>query len=135
MFEIALANRIEMIHPEDAGLAIARAVSCPEVWGRTLNIGGGPRCQLTYREHLGAFLDSMGVGRLPDEAFTTDPYCTDWLDTEESQRLLGYQRKSFDDVVRETATLLGWRAPPTRAFQPAVRAGILRLSPRWQRRR
>jgi hypothetical protein len=104
------------------------------VWGRTLNVGGGPRCQLVYRDYLGAFLDAMGIGRLPDEAFATEPYCTDWLDTEESQRLLGYQRKTFDDVVRETAALLGWRAPLARAFQPVVRASMLRLSPHWRSR-
>ena len=116
MFEIALDTRIEVIHPEDAGLAVARAVSSPDVRGRTLNIGGGPGCQVVYREYLGAFLDAMGVGRLPDEAFSTEPYCTDWLDTGESQRLLGYQRKRFDDVVRETAALLsrqlGAAGPP-----------------------
>ncbi len=50
-----------------------------------------------YRDYLGAFLEEMGIGRLPDEAFSTEPYCTDCLDSEESQRLLGYQRRTFDD--------------------------------------
>jgi len=134
MFRVPLETRIEMIHPEDAGLAVARALGCPEVWGRTLNVGGGPRCQLVYREYLGAFLDAMGVGRLPDEAFSTEPYCTDWLDTEESQRLLGYQRRSFADVVDATAALLGWRRPLARLLRPAVRAWMLRLSPSWRAR-
>ncbi len=129
MFRLPLANRIEMIHPADAGLAVARAVSHPEVLGRTFNVGGGARCQLLYRDYLGAFLDAMGIGRLPDEAFSTEPYCTDWLDTEESERLLRYQRHGFEDVVRETAALLGWRAPLARALRPLVRAGVLRLSP------
>ena len=135
MFRVPLANRIEMIHPADAGLAVARAVSHPGVLGRTLNVGGGPRCQLLYRDYLGAFLDAMGVGRLPDEAFSTEPYCTDWLDTEESERLLRYQRHGFDDVVRETAALLGWRAPLARLLRPLVRAAILRLSPDHRARR
>jgi len=135
MFRVPLETRFEMIHPADAGLAVARAVGCPEAWGRTLNVGGGPRCQLLYREYLGAFLDAMGIGRLPDEAFSTEPYCTDWLDTEESQRLLGYQRLSFADVVRETAALLGFRRPLARLLRPAVRAAILRLSPAWRARR
>jgi nucleoside-diphosphate-sugar epimerase len=134
MFRVPLANRIEMIHPEDAGLAMARAAFHPEVWGRTLNVGGGPRCQLLYRDYLGAFLSAMGIGELPDEAFSTEPYCTDWLDTEESERLLAYQRKTFDDVVRETAALLGWRRSLARAFKPLVRAGILALSPHWRAR-
>jgi hypothetical protein len=50
-------------------------------------IGGGPRCQLTYSEYLSRFLEAMGMGGpLPEAAFTTSLYCTDWLDTEESQR-------------------------------------------------
>lgn len=129
MFRIPLDTRIEVIHPADAGLALARAVDEPSVWGRTLNIGGGARCQLLYRDYLGAFLDAMGIGRLPDEAFSTEPYCTDWLDTDESQRLLSYQTRTFDEIVRETAALLGVRRHLARLFRPLVRAGILRLSP------
>jgi UDP-glucose 4-epimerase len=132
MFKIPLDTRIETLHPRDAGLALTNAVATPEVWGRTLNIGGGPRCQLTYREYLGQFLQAMGVGMLPDEAFSKEPYCTDWLDTEESQRLLGYQRSSFADIVRETAALLGWKAPLARLAGPLVRRQILSLSPYWR---
>lgn len=134
MFRVPLDTRIEVIHPRDAALAVANALDVPEAWGRTLNVGGGARCQLVYREYLGRFLDAMGVGRLPDEAFSTEPYCTDWLDTEESQRLLGYQRASFDDVVRETRALLGWRAPFAKLAAPLVRRRVLALSPHWRAR-
>ena len=134
MFKIPLETRIETLHPRDAGLALANGVPSPGVWGRTLNIGGGPRCQLTYREYLGQFLQAMGVGALPDEAFSKEPYCTDWLDTEESQRLLGYQRSSFADIVRETAALLRWKAPLARLAGPLVRRQILSLSPHWRGR-
>jgi nucleoside-diphosphate-sugar epimerase len=134
MFKIPLATRIETLHPRDAGLALANAVRTPEIWGRTLNVGGGPRCQLTYREYLGQFLQAMGIGALPDEAFSKEPYCTDWLDTEESQRLLGYQRSSFADIVRETAALLGWKAPLAHLAGPLVRRQILSLSPHWRGR-
>jgi UDP-glucose 4-epimerase len=129
MFTIPLAQRIEMIHPRDVGLAVANAVSCDEVWGRVLNIGGGKRCQVTYGDYLAAMLGAMGMGGpLPAEWFTTKPYCTDWLDTDESQRLLAFQRHSFEDVVRETAALLGWRAPLVRALQPIIRWRIGRLA-------
>jgi nucleoside-diphosphate-sugar epimerase len=129
MFRLPLETRIEMIHPDDAGLAVANAIDCDAVWGRTFNIGGGARCQLTYREYLGAFLDAMGIDRLPDHVFSNEPYCTDWLDSDESQRLLQYQRHSFEDVVRQTAALMGWRRPLARLFRPLVRAAILRMSP------
>ena len=128
MFTIPLAQRIEMIHPRDAGLAVANAVASEEVCDRILNIGGGRRCQVTYGQYLDALLDAMGIGPLPAEWFTTKPYCTDWLDTDDSQRLLRYQRHGFDDVVREVAALLGWRAPLVRALRPLIRRRIGRLS-------
>jgi nucleoside-diphosphate-sugar epimerase len=136
MFRVPLATRIETLHPDDAALAIANALDrdSDEVWGRTLNIGGGPRCQLTYRQYLGAFLEAMGIDPLPDEAFSTEPYCTDWLDTDESQRILCYQRHVFSDIVRQVAALLGWRRPLARLFAPLVHGAILRLSPHWRKR-
>lgn len=134
MFRIPLDTRIEMIHPSDAALAVVNALRCDAIWGGIWNIGGGPRCQLTYRDYLGTFLDAMEIGRLPDAAFTTTPYCTDWLDTAESEALLQYQRHVFDDVVRETAALLGWRRPLARIARPIVRRAILRMSPWWRNR-
>jgi UDP-glucose 4-epimerase len=128
MFSIPLAQRIEMVHPRDAGLAVANAVASDEIWGKTLHVGGGARCQVTYGQYLSAFLEAMEIGALPDEWFTTRPYCTDWLDTEESQRLLRFQRHGFEDVVRETAALLGWRRPFVRALRPLVRWQIGRLA-------
>ena len=135
MFTIPLAQRIEMIHPRDAGLAVANGVAGEDIWGRVMHIGGGARCQLRYGEYLTAFLDAMGIGALPEAWFSTEPYCTDWLDTGESQRLLQYQRHDFQDVVRETAALLGWRAPFARALRPLVRWQIGRLSPHRARPR
>lgn len=134
MFRIPLATRIEAIHPDDAARAVANVLESDLAWGRVWNIGGGPRCQVTYREYLGAFLDAMGIGRLPDEAFGHEPYCTDWLDSAESEAAFHYQSRGFDDIVRETAALLGWRAPLARAARPLVRRAILRLSPAWRAR-
>jgi UDP-glucose 4-epimerase len=130
MFTIPLDQRFEMIHPRDAGLAVACGVERDEIWGRVWNIGGGPRCQLTYGQYLSAFLEAMEIGALPPEWFATDPYCTDWLDTDESERLLRYQRHGFEDVVRETAALLGWRRPLVRALKPLVRWRIGKLARR-----
>ena len=43
-------------------------------------------------EFISKILGANGIGMLPDEAFGHKPYYTDWMDTEESQRLLQYQR-------------------------------------------
>ena len=134
MFEIGLDNRIETLHADDAGLAIANALETPEVWGRVLFIGGGASCQLTYREYLTRMLAAMGVDPLPEEAFSTAVYATDWIDTEESQALLRYQRHTFDDIAEAVAASLGWKRRLAAAAGPLARAAILRLSPYYRGR-
>ena len=132
MFEIGLDNRIESLHADDAGLALANALDTPAVWGRVLLVGGGPTCQLTYREYLTRLLAAMGVDPLPDEAFSTAVYATDWLDTEESEALLRYQRHTFDDIAEAIASSLGWRRRLVSAASPLARSAILRLSPYYR---
>lgn len=134
MFDINPDCRIETLDPRDAGLALATAIETPEVWGRVLLIGGGPTCQVTYREYVSRMLAAMGIDPLPDAAFRTDTrYPTDWLDTAESQALLRYQRHSLDDIVREIAARAGWRRTLARAVAPLARAALLRWSPYYRR--
>lgn len=132
MFEIGLDNRIEAMHADDAALAVANALRTPSVWGRVLFVGGGPSCQLTYREYLARLMAAMGVAMLPDKAFSKNVYVTDWLDTEESQRLLDYQRHDFDDIAAAIAACLGWRRFLVPLVRPLVRRSMLRLSPYYR---
>ncbi|GIE85922.1 NAD-dependent epimerase/dehydratase family protein [Actinoplanes regularis] len=129
MFEIGLDNRIEALHAGDAGLAIANALETPGVWGRVLFVGGGSSCQLTYREYLTRLLAAMGVEPLPDEAFSTAVYATDWIDTTESEALLHYQRHDFADIAEAIAASLGWKRRLVPLVGPLARGAILRLSP------
>ena len=132
MFEISLNNRFEVIHPTDAALALTNTLSCPEAWGKILLVGGGKSCQITYREYLFGLLTAMGVGTLPEAAFTQKEYCTDWLDSEESQRLLKYQRHTFQDIVAEINQLLGWKRYFVPLAGPFVRRSMLKMSPYWK---
>ena len=129
MFDVPLENRMEFVYTRDVGSAIANGVSSEDVWGKILLIGGGPRCQYTYREIVGRILEAMGVGMLPEEAFGSTPFCTDWLDTTESQALLDYQRCDLEDYVQEMVALLGTRRHLIRVFRPIVRRWLLRKSP------
>jgi len=129
MFEIGLDNRIEALHADDAGLAIANAVESPDVWGRILFVGGGSSCQLTYREYLTRLLAAMGVRALPDHAFSTAVYATDWIDTTESEALLHYQRHDFADIAEAIAASLGWKRRLVPIAGPLAQRAILRLSP------
>ena len=135
MFEIGLDNRIEALHADDAALALANALRTPEVWGRVLFVGGGRACQLTYREYLTRLLAAMGMDPLPEEAFSDKPYATDWIDTEESQRLLRYQRHGFDDIAAAIAASLGWKRHLVPLARPLAQAAMLRLSPYYRRAR
>ena len=121
MFRIPLATRFEVIHTYDAGLAVANGIRSDDIWGRVLLIGGGPTCQMLYHDYLGRMLEMMGIGTLPESAFGSEPYSTDWLDTEESQRLLHYQRYSFDDIMQQLTRIVGYKRRLTALVRPAAR--------------
>ncbi len=133
MYEISLDSRFETMHPADGALALVNALAISEIWtGRLLLIGGGSRCQLTYRQYLFGLLEAMGIGALPEEAFATRSYYTDWLDTSESQRLLRYQRHTFTDIKREIAAQLGWKRYLIPLVRPLARRQVLSLSPYYK---
>lgn len=132
MFDVPLDNRIEFVHTRDVGCAVANAVACPQARGKILLIGGGPACHLYYRDLMERILTAMGIGALPAEAFSSTPFCTDWLDTTESQQLLHYQQRGLDDYVREMQALLGYRRHLIRLVRPLVRQWLLSKSPYYR---
>jgi nucleoside-diphosphate-sugar epimerase len=125
LFEIPLDTRMECVHARDVGQCLANAVGCEPVWGRTLLIGGGPSCRVRYRDLVDALLRAAGVGALPEQAFGHQPYYGDWMDTDESQRLLNYQRTSFAEHVGELRRSLRWRRRLTTTLRPLVRRAML----------
>jgi nucleoside-diphosphate-sugar epimerase len=132
LFDIPLDNRVEYIHTRDAGVAFANAVGREDLYRRTLLIGGGPRCQYIYRDFFRPVLEAMGIGMLPEEAFGSAPFATDWFDTRESQALLQYQKRTLADYIADMVNQLGWRRELAILFRPAVRAWMLRQSPHWR---
>lgn len=128
MFDVPLDDRLEYIHPADAALALCNAVEHAEVWGKVMHLGGGPRCQLRERDVVQGAFEAIGIGALPEEYFNTEHYYTDWLDTEESQRLLQYQRYTFDDHLAGLKRSLGWQIHAIRIFRPLIRYFLLRQS-------
>jgi nucleoside-diphosphate-sugar epimerase len=132
MFEIALDTRIEFVHTYDVGLAVANALRVDAVWGRTLHIGGGPRCQIYQRDLVRGALEAVGIGMLPEAAFGPAPFYTDWLDTAESERLLGYQRHTYEDFTREMAACMGYKRQVVRLLRPLIRRLLLRQSPYYR---
>ncbi len=129
MFDVPLDNRMEFVHTRDVGLAIANAVKSEEVWGRLWLIGAGPRGQFIWRDMVSRILEAIGVGMLADECFATTPFCTDWLETSESERVLRFQTRDLNDYIADMTRMLGFRVPLIRLFRPFVRAWLMRRSP------
>ena len=103
LFEVSPDNRLEYVHPEDVARAQVAALGCPEAWGRVLLVGGGASCQVRHHALVDALFTALGVAPPPRAAFGDRPFYTEWMDTADSQRLLTYQRRSFDDFRREMA--------------------------------
>lgn len=126
MFEVPLDTRIEFVHQRDVALAVANALDNEATWGRVWNIGGGSRCQLTEREMVRHILETVGVGMLPEDAFTAKPYPVDWLDTGESQRALRFQYHTLHDYLGDIRRKLGFRRHLVRICRPLIRLWLLR---------
>ena len=101
MYEVPLDTNMEVIHLEDAALAVINAIDKKEIWGKIYHIAGGESCRLTYKEFVGEMLNAMGIGPLPDSAFGSNDFHCAFFDTKESQALLQYQNHTFDDIINE----------------------------------
>jgi UDP-glucose 4-epimerase len=133
MFDTPPGQRTEFVHPDDVGLAVANAVTSDQVWGKILLIGGGHSSQLYFRDFVGGMMKAMGIGQLPDTAFASTACAfSDWIDTMESERLLHYQRHSFEDFTREIAASLGPVRYGLRLLSPLVRWWMLSQSPYYR---
>jgi nucleoside-diphosphate-sugar epimerase len=118
-------NRIEMCHLFDVCDALLHALDNPEALGKTFILAGGPRCQMTYREQILRTFALWGFPEPAWEKFTDKPFYLDWYDTTESQRILQFQNRTFDDYLRDFSKALGWKqhafkylaAPPMRLLR------------------
>jgi nucleoside-diphosphate-sugar epimerase len=137
VFDIPLEQRLEFVHTRDIGLAVANAVDAP-IDGRVLLLGGGEHCRMTYRDFMAGTLAAMGIGMLPDSAFR-EPTCeedyfhTDWMDTRESQTLLKFQTRTFDDYRDELSSAIGPLKYAIKILHPLIRRYMLSKSPYYGR--
>ncbi|MFW9911161.1 MAG: NAD-dependent epimerase/dehydratase family protein [Candidatus Thorarchaeota archaeon] len=133
MFEMPLDQRIEFVHTRDVGVAFANAVTA-ETQGKTLLIGGGKDSQMLQIEFIRRILVASGLDLPPKEAFRTpskpeEYFYTDWLDTEESQKLLQYQSRTFDEYVEEIKRSLGFKRYLATLFKGQAMKKIVASSP------
>lgn len=107
-FRVHSMCRIEYIHPADVATAMVNAVDNQEAKGKRLLLGGGKYCRSYWRELNSIRLEMLGLGKPPLACFGQAGFYTEWLDTEESQRILHYQHHDLDDYREELRVLLRW---------------------------
>jgi nucleoside-diphosphate-sugar epimerase len=108
-FELPRDNRSHGLDQRDAAIAFSRAVDADAV-GKVLLIGGGESFRFRSRDLSVRYQSTLGLAPFDEGAYATpDPgvddswYFEDWMDTRESQALLGYQRHTFDDYIAALA--------------------------------
>ena len=132
LFDFSPDARFEFVHPADAGTAFARAVACEQTVGKILNIGGGEKCRTTHHAFCNEMMSAIGIGPLPADAFVrTDVqrFFGDWLDTDDSQRLLQYQKRGLSELKADMRNDLGAFVPLIRLLRPAITWSVVRSSP------
>lgn len=87
-------QRVEMVHRDDVADAIKSAVDTEEAVGNVFNIAGGTTWRLTGRDYVGDFFNFMGAP-VDLAIYREEPGWNDWYDTEESQKILNYQNRSY----------------------------------------
>jgi nucleoside-diphosphate-sugar epimerase len=134
LFRAPLRTRLEMVDPRDAATAFANAVDCDECLDKILLIGGGQTMQIVYRDYFRITLGSIGIGMLPETAFSADqPIAGDWMDTTESQRLLDYQHHTLQDWLAERNETMAWQRRLTRPVSPLIRRWLVGQSPYYRK--
>lgn len=118
-FDTSPSNPVEYVHPADVALAAVNAIDNAEALGRIWLIGGGPSCRVTQYDLLSAPLDALGIA-LPQDMLGSGEFYTHWMDTEESERVLRFQRHSFQDFRNELRGTIGRWHLLTRPFAPVI---------------
>jgi nucleoside-diphosphate-sugar epimerase len=102
MFDVPLDNRVEFCHPQNVALAVNNAVTVfNSIKGKTLIISGGSSQRMLFRDMVKGILQNMNLPLPPERKFSRKPYCLDWYDTTESERLLSYQKYTFQDYLED----------------------------------
>ncbi|MFW9929975.1 MAG: NAD-dependent epimerase/dehydratase family protein [Candidatus Thorarchaeota archaeon] len=133
MFYMPLETSLEAIHTKDVATALVNAIKTEEVWGRTLNLAGGKKCQIIFRKNLNDLLEIMGFGRkfLPEEAFAKKGFHCGFFDMtemEENEKLLHFQNHTLEDFSSEVREWIGIRRYLIPLVRPILRWLVLRKS-------
>ena len=99
-------QRIEFIHRDDVVRALCAAAGAEETKGQVFNIAGGITWRTTGRAYTKDYYDLLDVP-IEEARFQEHPGWCDWYDTEESQRVLSYQKTSYQAYLGQLGDEIG----------------------------
>jgi len=71
----------------------------------------------------------MGIEKFNETYFTKEEYFLDWMDSEESQRLLQFQNHSYEQLLESYLKRYKKFKPFMRLFNPIIRKFLEAQSP------
>ncbi|MEA2070331.1 MAG: NAD(P)-dependent oxidoreductase [Asgard group archaeon] len=135
MFQMPLDTPLEFTHTRDCGIALANAIEQKEIWNNVWNLGGGEKCQLSYKEFLERMLPAMGLEMLPKEAFSTSLFHCCYYTKTELTDSLNYQNKTIEDLISEMVSNNSIKRFLAKIFKPLVLKFMLSKSPYYKKKK
>lgn len=104
MYDIPLNSKLEIITLKNAASCIVKSLShIKEINKKTYNVGGGKKCQTTYKEFLNKVLKIRGLSSsIINSLFIEDRnyYCGYYKDTDVLNKILDYQSDDLNEYYR-----------------------------------
>lgn len=85
----------------DTNTALLNSIDNPRSDHRIFNIAGPQDCRVTFGRYYDAVAELNGQPPPPREAYGTGPYPQYYYDTTHGQAALGFESRSFDDLLAE----------------------------------
>ncbi len=137
LFHMPLKTRIEIASPADAARAFVKAIDHREsLKGRIFNLGGGPKCRISYAEFLRRSFQIMGMDDVvfPEGAFATHNFhCGNYVDGDDLEQLLHFRKDTLETYFAKfEQSIPNWEKRVSHILRRSIVQNLLRQSEPWR---
>lgn len=104
MYDIPLNSNLEIITLKNAATAIINSLDFQkDINTKIFNVGGGKKCQTTYKEFLREYLSIRGISYSIIRSFLIEDrnyYCGYYSDTSKLNKIINYQTDDLEEYYR-----------------------------------